>query len=308
MTRTAPLALVLAALAFPARAGQADFAADFAPLKTELERRRDGDLSGTLDAAQKRQRAAVLKALAAIQKGGDGLRDELVAARAAAKALRPPYPGEFQITLAPPVLGTLFGALLGTLQAEAATAVADLEAAVDILPVDESPKVAPLAEQARAALDGAADATDPARWAGALLRALAAAEKGQALVARFNARRGTLALNTGTAHLVADSVHLRYTNFDWFDIVAGTAADPAQAPPSPGAFRLLLSVRGNSGTEVYYAEVTLAPGGNGIYRAASGTVTITGGSKTTLAGNFSFTATNPAGAVRAVTGSFDARR
>jgi hypothetical protein len=69
----------------------------FAPLRAELELRRDTDFSGALDKAAKKQQKAVAKSLKQLDKSADEVDDDVVSLGKLYKLLSKVYPDEFTL-------------------------------------------------------------------------------------------------------------------------------------------------------------------------------------------------------------------
>ena len=97
MIRLAAVFAMFVALVFaaPTAAPAAPFTSAFDALTAELETRRDNDFSGTLDAAQKKQKSAVLKSLSTIAKPASTLAQDLAHGVTVIGLIEKPYAAEF---------------------------------------------------------------------------------------------------------------------------------------------------------------------------------------------------------------------
>ncbi len=109
---TAAVLLTGISLPQPVRAMPANFAL-FAPVETELIRRLDEELTGTLDRAEKKQQRAVKSALKKFRKSSPGLSKDFQVAQQTSKKLAKAYPDEFPDA---GTLGTLYSTLLDEMQ------------------------------------------------------------------------------------------------------------------------------------------------------------------------------------------------
>ena len=145
--------LALAATVSPA----APFTAAFDDLRTALEFSRDNEFGGTLDRTLKRQQAAILKSLAALDKPADDLGDDLKTAGKVARALEKAFPqfaepSDALVLLAgDPFPGAVDDAL-SSLNADVVAAIGDLAGRAGFLSEKGAAKVAAAVGAANAAL------------------------------------------------------------------------------------------------------------------------------------------------------------
>ena len=178
----------IAVLALAAAAAAAPFTAAFDGIRTELVDRRDDDLAGDLDRAQRRQLRAVLAALARLDRPADDLADDVRTAATVYRTLERAFPAEFAppvITDPPPDLSDAVDDSLADLLAATGAAYDGLAASVPSMPEGRLKARAEKARlAARAALDlvpGTGPASRAARPLGKAHRFVA---RGLALVAR----------------------------------------------------------------------------------------------------------------------------
>ncbi len=306
MRRTwlAALVVVVLFLFDGAPAARADFAGDFAPLRAELERRRDEDLVGTLDKTGRKQLKAVLGAIALLDKGGNGLSAEMKTAGKLIKRLAKAYPAEFDPatkSLAAD-LADVMTALLEALQASVAEALSLAEDMVASLPPAQRDRARRALDRAREILAGA-HPSDLREWQRLLAQAYCAAVHAQGLVAR---RVGTLYLSIdGGPPVAATSLVTYLTPQDYFEIdasfqapAAGYAVPEGDPLVIAGPFRLWLAAdpfTRREGTQpLGYTAISLSAAATDTYRADGGEIEVVDyrSSRRRVSGTFTFDATN----------------
>jgi hypothetical protein len=213
MTAQRSLGLVVVALA--AVAALASFLKAFDAIRTELESRKTS-LATATDRTSKRQYAAVVKALAAIDKfDAAGFPGVDATAKAAAKffpGLEKAFPAEFPRGLAPTgALGTAMSAVAASLRSTIEAERVPLTTAIGTLPAGKPKSAAQAQADAAGKALGAADvATTPSKIAKLAKTALAAITRGLAIAAKASAH-DTVTATIGTAAYSGRNNSLYYT-------------------------------------------------------------------------------------------------
>jgi hypothetical protein len=282
----------------------------FQTLRGELTNRRDNDFSGTLDATQKKQQKAVIKALATLDKTSKSFSTDLKNAGKIVKSLAKVYPDEFVEISAIATLRDVADFMFNRLHDIVAEDISALDGDVSGLSTKGQAKVGALVDAGENAIADArgSDFTD---WQKALIAGYKAFLKGRKLADNDKPDTGGkqfLKATIGGQKWESDNDTRTavYNSFGGLLVITGTKVGlPAKnlsitpvAVAGTGTFTISVGTYNELGfpTKSYLASNT-------------GTLTITTFDTVNLriAGTFSFTATGVAGTTGnvVITGEFD---
>ena len=280
------------------------FTSDFGALRTELEHRRDDDLSGTLDKTGKKQLKAVLKAIKFLDKDADDLGDDIKTSGKVFKALRKAFAGEFSVGLHGDSLQSLLEDVFESLQDRVVSDTEDLDLQLGGLSVKGQAKLQVVLDKIEATLGGA-DTSNFVQWAKAVFKSYKFTLKGSKILDKDPA--ATVSFNVAIDGVPSnpDTIAVTYSGVSGTLTIGATREDlggylinlvPDAAVFAPGEFGLSSAL------------VTVTTNPPDIFTAESGTlnVTVLDTGTRRIAGNFSFTADSlQSGGSITVTGSLD---
>lgn len=317
MLRNRLLAAATLFVAVAAGSSYAVFDAEaFALLKSILETHRDSDFSGTLDKTLKKQKAAVTKSLALIEKPATAYSKDAATALKVLKLLLKAYPNEFVV--APPKAATFGDAYDGLLYDiyNQVTAQRDaLSARTPNLPGSAGVKVHNLVGKIDAALAAVANGELPLKVRAAkLVTAAKLAETAAKIADKASGTGGPgLSAMVDSMNWKADSAQSEfYTGDNTLQIYGSRVAGGVREAiyllvtgvTGPGTYSLTgANARGN------FQSVVQSPISSTIYDLTSGSVTVqilqTGATKRVKC-TFSYTATHAMAGTKTITsGSHD---
>jgi hypothetical protein len=222
----------------------------FAPLRAELELRRDTDFSGALDKVAKKQQKAVAKSLKQLDKSADEVDDDVVSLGKLYKLLSKVYPDEFTLEAEKSAdLSDLVSPLIGDLNNRVKDRLALVEARGAVFEGKTLKKLTAKAAKARAKLtksnDNRDDVAKRLKFLGAAAKLTVAGEKATDKAVGTSGEDSVVMLERGLPWVADGELGQFFTQDDTL-LIQGERTD------DDGAFgRIVLRVKGVTGPGTY---------------------------------------------------------